>query len=42
VRGQVQTIRASYIDLLSGLAFSIVLVYLLIVVNSSPDWIHSS
>jgi multidrug efflux pump subunit AcrB len=33
VRGQIQTMRASYIGLLSGLAFSIVLVYLLIVVN---------
>ena len=33
VRGQVQTMRASYIGLLSGLAFSIILVYLLIVVN---------
>jgi len=33
VRGQVQTMRASYIGLLSGLVFSIVLVYLLIVVN---------
>jgi multidrug efflux pump subunit AcrB len=33
VRGQVQTMRESYIRLLSGLAFSIVLVYLLIVVN---------
>jgi multidrug efflux pump subunit AcrB len=33
VRGQVQTMRESYIGLLSGLAFSIVLVYLLIVVN---------
>jgi multidrug efflux pump subunit AcrB len=33
VRGQVQTMRASYIGLLSGLAFSIGLVYLLIVVN---------
>ena len=33
VRGQVQTMRASYIGLLSGLLFSIVLVYLLIVVN---------
>src|SRR5271166_1403348 len=33
VRGQVQTMRTSYIGLLSGLAFSIVLVYLLIVVN---------
>jgi multidrug efflux pump subunit AcrB len=33
VRGQVQTMRSSYIGLLSGLAFSIMLVYLLIVVN---------
>ena len=33
VRGQVQTMRASYIGLLAGLLFSIVLVYLLIVVN---------
>ena len=33
VRGQVQTMRASYIGLLSGLVGSIVLVYLLIVVN---------
>jgi len=33
VRGQIQTMRASYVGLLSGLAFSIVLVYLLIVVN---------
>jgi multidrug efflux pump subunit AcrB len=33
VRGQVQTMRTSYIGLLSGLVFSIVLVYLLIVVN---------
>jgi multidrug efflux pump subunit AcrB len=33
VRGQIQTMRASYIGLLGGLAFSIVLVYLLIVVN---------
>jgi multidrug efflux pump subunit AcrB len=33
VRGQVETMRASYVGLLSGLAFSIVLVYLLIVVN---------
>src|SRR2546422_11162025 len=33
VRGQVQTMGASYIGLLSGLVFSIVLVYLLIVVN---------
>jgi multidrug efflux pump subunit AcrB len=33
LRGQVQTMQASYIGLLSGLAFSIVLVYLLIVVN---------
>jgi multidrug efflux pump subunit AcrB len=33
VRGQVQTMRAAYIGLLAGLVFSIVLVYLLIVVN---------
>jgi multidrug efflux pump subunit AcrB len=33
VRGQIQTMQASYIGLLTGLAFSIVLVYLLIVVN---------
>src|SRR5207245_7627652 len=33
IRGQVQTMQASYIGLLSGLALSIVLVYLLIVVN---------
>ena len=33
VRGQVQTMRASYIGLLGGLVFSVVLVYLLIVVN---------
>ncbi len=33
IRGQIQTMQASYIGLLSGLAFSIVLVYLLIVVN---------
>src|SRR6202030_3864705 len=33
VRGQVQTMRASYLGLLGGLVFSIVLIYLLIVVN---------
>jgi multidrug efflux pump subunit AcrB len=33
IRGQVQTMNSSFIGLLSGLAFSIVLVYLLIVVN---------
>ena len=33
VRGQVQTMRSSYVGLLGGLLFSIVLVYLLIVVN---------
>ena len=33
VRGQVQTMRSSYIGLLGGLVFSIILVYLLIVVN---------
>lgn len=33
IRGQIQTMRSSYIGLIGGLAFSIVLVYLLIVVN---------
>jgi len=33
IRGQLQTMRASYVGLVAGLAFSIVLVYLLIVVN---------
>jgi multidrug efflux pump subunit AcrB len=33
VRGQVQTMRTSYFSLLVGLAFAIVLVYMLIVVN---------
>jgi multidrug efflux pump subunit AcrB len=33
VRGQVTTMRSSYMGLLSGLAFAIVLVYMLIVVN---------
>ncbi len=33
VRGQIETMRSSYIGLISGLAFAIVLVYLLIVVN---------
>jgi multidrug efflux pump subunit AcrB len=33
VRGQVQTMRSSYVGLLGGLFFSILLVYLLIVVN---------
>ena len=33
VRGQLQTMRTSYIGLLGGLVFSIILVYLLIVVN---------
>src|SRR5712664_1927338 len=33
VRGQLQTMRTSYLGLLGGLIFSIVLVYLLIVVN---------
>jgi multidrug efflux pump subunit AcrB len=33
VRGQVQTMNASFVGLLGGLFFSIVLVYLLIVVN---------
>ena len=33
VRGQVQTMRSSYVALLGGLLFAIVLVYMLIVVN---------
>jgi multidrug efflux pump subunit AcrB len=33
VRGQLQTMRTSYLGLLGGLVFSIILVYLLIVVN---------
>jgi multidrug efflux pump subunit AcrB len=33
IRGQLETMRSSYINLLGGLGFSIVLVYLLIVVN---------
>ena len=33
VRGQLDTMRSSYVGLLAGLAFAIVLVYLLIVVN---------
>jgi CzcA family heavy metal efflux pump len=33
VRGQIQTMRSSFVGLLGGLAFSVVLVYLLIVVN---------
>jgi multidrug efflux pump subunit AcrB len=33
VRGQVQTMRTSFIGLLAGLVFSVLLVYLLIVVN---------
>ena len=33
IRGQIRTMRSSYIGLLAGLGFSVVLVYLLIVVN---------
>src|SRR5882724_8362953 len=33
VRGQIETMRTAYVGLLAGLAFAIVLVYLLIVVN---------
>jgi multidrug efflux pump subunit AcrB len=33
IRGQVQTMKSSYVSLIAGLAFSILLVYLLIVVN---------
>ena len=44
VRGQVQTMQASYVGLLSGLVFAIMLDYLLIVVNFrfSPGSIPSS
>jgi len=38
VRGQIQTMRSSFIGLLTGLVFAIVLVYLLIVVNFQ-SWI---
>jgi multidrug efflux pump subunit AcrB len=38
VRGQVQTMKASFIGLLGGLIFSILLVYLLIVINFQ-SWI---
>jgi multidrug efflux pump subunit AcrB len=33
IRGQLQTMRSSYVGLIGGLVFSIILVYLLIVVN---------
>jgi len=33
LRGQVETMKSSYIELVAGLAFSIVLIYMLIVVN---------
>ena len=33
IRGQIETMKNSYLGLLAGLAFAIVLVYLLIVVN---------
>ncbi len=33
VRGQLETMRGAYVNLLAGLGFSILLVYLLIVVN---------
>ena len=42
VRGQVQTMRSSYVGLLSGLLFAILLDYLLIVVNFNPGLIPSS
>ena len=41
LKGQVTTMRSSYIGLLGGLVFSIVLVYLLIVVNFQ-SWIDPS
>jgi multidrug efflux pump subunit AcrB len=40
IRGQVETMKSSYIGLLGGLLFSIVLVYLLIVVNFQ-SWLDS-
>jgi CzcA family heavy metal efflux pump len=40
VRGQVQTMRTSFVGLMGGLAFSIFLVYLLIVVNFQ-SWLDS-
>jgi multidrug efflux pump subunit AcrB len=33
IRGQIETMKGAYVDLLAGLAFSILFVYLLIVVN---------
>jgi len=41
MRGQVQTMRTSYVGLLTGLAFAIILVYLLIVVNFQ-SWLDPS
>jgi multidrug efflux pump subunit AcrB len=40
VRGQVQTMRTSFVGLMGGLAFSVFLVYLLIVVNFQ-SWLDS-
>jgi multidrug efflux pump subunit AcrB len=39
VRGQIQTMNASFIGLLAGLGFSILLVHLLIVVNFQ-SWLY--
>src|SRR5258708_20498532 len=36
IRGQLQTMRTSYLGLLGGLVFSVVLVYLLIVLTFQP------
>jgi len=41
LRGQSETMRKSYVGLLGGLAFSILLVYLLIVVNFQSCLIRS-
>ena len=41
IRGQLATMRRSYLGLLAGLGFSIVLVYLLIVVNFQ-SWLDPS
>ncbi|HEX7437405.1 MAG TPA: efflux RND transporter permease subunit, partial [Caldimonas sp.] len=41
IRGQVQTMQASFVGLLTGLAMAIVLVYLLIVVNFQ-SWIDAA
>jgi len=42
IRGQLETMRTSYIGLVGGLVFSVILVYLLIVVNFQSCWTPSS